>query len=168
MTTMTPEDTIKAASSIARDIADGRLSPTALQDQAVAELREMVGTVVGPDDPAWSLQCDIARQVLALDGVPADELAEWLAVARQRSGEAVSTLAPDDTPPEPAPLVSVAHGPETVPSDDDDEDEAVPDIDAADEPPALVAVVEPPGPTSPRPDHYDPTAAWLAGGTRRG
>lgn len=165
MTTMTPEDAIKAASSIARDVADGRLSPTALHDQAVAELREMVGTVVGPDDPAWTLQCDIARQVLALDGVPADELAEWLAVARQRSGEAVSTPAPDDTPPEPVSLASVAHGPETVPSDDTD-DTDVPDIDAADEPPALVAVVEP-VPTSPRPDEYNPTTAWLAGSTRR-
>ncbi|MCP9271136.1 flagellar hook-length control protein [Mycolicibacterium arenosum] len=162
MTTVTPEDTIKAASSIARDVAEGALSPTALQDQAVAELREMVGTVVGPDDPAWSLQCDIARQVLALDGVPADELAEWLAVARQRAGEAVSTPAPADTPPDPVPLVSVAHDPETVPSDDAD-DAAVPDI--ADEP-AVVAVVHP-VPTSPRPDHYDPTAAWLAGNTRR-
>lgn len=166
MTTMTPEDAIKAASSIARDAADGRLSPTALQDQAVAELREMVGTVVGPDDPAWSLQCDIARQVLALDGVPADELAEWLAVARLRAGEPVSTPAPADTPPDPVPLASVAHDPETVPSDDADDDPA-PDIDTADEPPALVAVVETPGPTSPRPDHYDPTAAWLAGNTRR-
>lgn len=162
MTTMTPEDAIKAASSIARDVADGRLSPTALQDQAVAELREMVGTVVGPDDPAWSLQCDIARQVLALDGVPADELAEWLAVARQRSGEAVGTPGPADTPPAPVTLPSVAHGPETVPSDDTDDDPA-PDI--ADEP-AAVAVVHP-VPTSPRPDHYDPTAAWLAGSTRR-
>ncbi|MGV7518123.1 flagellar hook-length control protein [Mycobacterium kansasii] len=162
MTTMTPEDAIKAASSIARDVADGRLSPTALQDQAVAELREMVGTVVGPDDPAWSLQCDIARQVLALDGVPADELAEWLAVARQRSGEAVGTPGPADTPPDPVTLPSVAHGPETAQSDDADDDPA-PDI--ADEP-AVVAVVHP-VPTSPRPDHYDPTAAWLAGSTRR-
>jgi hypothetical protein len=162
MTTVTPEDAIKAASSVARDIADGRLSPTDLEQQAVAELREMVGNVVGPDDPAWSLQCDIARQVLALDGVPADELAEWLAVARQRAGEAVSTPAPADTSPDPITLPSVAHGPETVPSDDAD-DAAVPDI--ADEP-AVLAVVHP-VPTSPRPDHYDPTAAWLAGGTRR-
>lgn len=169
MSTTTTQDAIKAATSVARDVAEGTLSPTALQDQAVAELREMVGTVAGPDDPAWSLQCDIARQVLALDGVPADELAEWLAGARQRAGEAVSTPAPVETPSEPAPLLSVAHGPETVPSDEDDTDDtdAVPDIDAADEPPALVAVVETPGPTSPRPDHYDPMAGWAAGNTRR-
>lgn len=162
MTTVTPEDTIKAASSIARDVAEGALSPTALQDQAVAELREMVGTVVGPDDPAWSLQCDIARQVLALDGVPADELAEWMAVARLRVGDAVSTPAPADTPPDPAPSLSVEHSPETVPSDDD----APAADDLPDPAPVALAVVQPP-PTSPRPDHYDPMAAWAPGGTRR-
>ncbi|WP_062903690.1 hypothetical protein, partial [Mycobacterium avium] len=116
MTTMTPEDAIKAASSVARDIADGTLSPTDLEGQAVAELRALVGEVVGPDDPAWSLQCDIARQVLALDGVPADELAEWLAVARQRAGEPVGTPALAETPPEPVSLPTEAHGPETVPA----------------------------------------------------
>ncbi|WP_062908306.1 hypothetical protein, partial [Mycobacterium avium] len=110
MTTMTPEDAIKAASSVARDIADGTLSPTDLEGQAVAELRALVGEVVGPDDPAWSLQCDIARQVLALDGVPADELAEWLAVARQRAGEPVGTPALAETPPEPVSLPTEAHG----------------------------------------------------------
>lgn len=132
MSTTTTEDAIKAASSVARDIAEGRLSPTDLEHQAVAELREMVGTVVGPDDPAWSLQCDIARQVLALDGVPADELAEWLAVARLRVGEAVSAPDPADTPSEPVSLASVAHGPETVPPDD--ADDAAPDTDTDAEP----------------------------------
>jgi hypothetical protein len=47
--------------------------------QAVAEL---VGTVVGKGDPCWPLQVEIARGVLALDGTPADELAEWVAVLR--------------------------------------------------------------------------------------
>lgn len=119
MSTTTTEDAIKAASSIARDVAEGTLSPSALEDQAVAELREMVGTVAGPDDPAWSLQCDIARQVLALDGIPADELAEWVAVARQRAGEAVGTPGPSDTRPDPVSLVSVAHYPETAQPDAD-------------------------------------------------
>jgi hypothetical protein len=81
---MTPEDAIKAASSVARDAAEGRLSPAALEQHAVTECRGLFGTVAGPDDPLWSLHLDVARQVLALDGVPADELAEWLAVARQR------------------------------------------------------------------------------------
>lgn len=88
MTTMTPEDAIRAASSVARDVADGKLSPTDLERQAVAELRELVGTVIGPDDPAWPLQCDIARGVLAVGGIPATELAEWLAVERHRGRRA--------------------------------------------------------------------------------
>ncbi|ABK68231.1 MULTISPECIES: hypothetical protein [Mycobacterium avium complex (MAC)] len=156
MTTMTPEDAIKAASSVARDIADGTLSPTDLEGQAVAELRALVGEVVGPDDPAWSLQCDIARQVLALDGVPADELAEWLAVARQRAGEPVGTPALAETPPEPVSLPTEAHGPETVPAADDVPDPA----------PVALAVVPPP-PTSPRQaDGYDPLTGWSPGGRR--
>ena len=51
MTTMNPEDAIKAASSVAREIADGTLSPTDLEGQGVAELCELFGTVVGPDGP---------------------------------------------------------------------------------------------------------------------
>ena len=45
MTTMTPEDAIKAAASVARDVADGTLSPADLEAQAVAECRELFGTV---------------------------------------------------------------------------------------------------------------------------
>ena len=51
----------------------------------MTKCRELFGTVVGDGDPLWDLHRDIARQVLALDGVPADELSEWLAVARQRA-----------------------------------------------------------------------------------
>lgn len=38
--------------------------------------------MVGPSDPMWALQCDIARQVIALGGIPANELGEWTAVFR--------------------------------------------------------------------------------------
>ncbi|KUH86308.1 hypothetical protein [Mycobacterium sp. IS-1556] len=176
MTTMTPEDAIKAASSIARDVADGRLSPTALEDQAVAECRALFGTVGGDGDPLWDVHRDIARQALALGALTADELSEWAAVSRHQAGEAVATPDPSDTPPDPVPFVSVAHGPETVPSDDTDDGAvdihpdggpgAVDLDDVGGAEPAVVSIV---GmvPTSPRPDHYDPTAAWLAGGTRR-
>ena len=44
----------------------------------------LFGVVAGPTDALWSLHVDIARQVLAKGGVSADELSEWLAVARQR------------------------------------------------------------------------------------
>lgn len=38
--TMAPDDVIRAA-AVARDAAEGRLSPTALQEQVVAECREV-------------------------------------------------------------------------------------------------------------------------------
>jgi hypothetical protein len=74
--TITADDVIRAAASIARDTAEGRLRLGALEHQAVTECRELFGTVSGPDDPIWPLHVDIARQVLALDGVPPHELAK--------------------------------------------------------------------------------------------
>ena len=83
--TMAPDDVIRAAASVARDAAEGRLSSAALQEQAVAECRELFGTVAGPGDALWELQVEVARAVLAQKGIPADELSEWLAVARQHT-----------------------------------------------------------------------------------
>jgi hypothetical protein len=80
--TMAPDDVIRAAASVARDAAEGRLNPAALQEQAVAECRELFGTVAGPGDALWEIQVEVARAVLAQKGIPADELAECLAVAR--------------------------------------------------------------------------------------
>lgn len=77
---------IKAAMSVARDVAEGRVSPAQLEAAVVEECRAIIGTVAGPDDPLWPLQLDVARQVLASGGVPADELAEWLAVMRAAQG----------------------------------------------------------------------------------
>jgi hypothetical protein len=98
MTTITAEDAIKAASSVARDVADGKLDPADLQCQVVAELTELVGTVAGPDDPLWDLQVGIARQVLAAGGIDHLELAEWAAVGRRRenpdAADAVHTVPP--------------------------------------------------------------------------
>ncbi|WP_078290447.1 hypothetical protein [Mycobacterium sp. D16R24] len=86
MTTMTKRDAVDAAMSVAEDVASGKLDPATLEQQAVAELRELVGTVVGEDDPLWDLQVQIASGVLASGGIPTDELSEWLAVARRRDG----------------------------------------------------------------------------------
>lgn len=99
-TQTTASDVVTTAMSIADDAAQGRLDPAALEAQTAAELRQLFGTVVGPDDVAWPIQLDVARQVLALGGVPADELAEWLAIERQRAGEPVSAPDPDETSPE--------------------------------------------------------------------
>jgi len=82
---MAPDDVIRAAASVAREAAEGRLSPAALQEQAVAECRKLFGTVAGPGDALWELQVEVARAVLGAGGIPADELAEWAAVARQRT-----------------------------------------------------------------------------------
>lgn len=74
--------TVDAALSVADEVAKGLLDPLALDVAAADECRALFGMVVGPADPLWELQVDVARQVLSLDGVPADELAEWLAVRR--------------------------------------------------------------------------------------
>lgn len=159
MTTMTTEDAIKAAASVARDIADGKLSPAQLEHHAVTELRELAGGVVGPDDSIWPLQVEIARGVLAAGGIPADELAEWLAVARQRAGEPLSEPEPeqpDQAEPEPISLPSAALSPES----------AEPEPDVLAEPEAVaqpaVAVV----PSRPA-DGYDPLAHWPPSRTLR-
>ncbi len=86
-TPTTQADVVTAAMSIAKDAAEGKLSLTDLEQQTVTELRDLFGTVVGEGDPLWSLHVDIARQAIALGALSADELSEWLAVARSRAGE---------------------------------------------------------------------------------
>jgi len=83
VTTTAKRDAINSAMSIADDVAAGRLSPTDLDATLAAECRALVGSVVGPSDPLWSVQVDIARGVLAAGGLPPGELAEWTAVARR-------------------------------------------------------------------------------------
>lgn len=75
-----------AAMDIAAASVDGRLRPADIEDQVITRCREIVGTVHGPDDPAWALQIDVCRQVLHANGLTADEVAEWLAVLRGREG----------------------------------------------------------------------------------
>ncbi|MGV7633063.1 flagellar hook-length control protein [Mycobacterium persicum] len=166
MSTRTPTDVVTAAMSIAKDAAEGRLAPAELERQAVAELRELVGTVIGPDDPAWPLQCDIARQVLALDGIPATELAEWLAMARHRAGEPLSAPEPAETPPE---LESSGGG-------DLEAGSAGPELAEAElvEQPAPELEPQPPADVQPAPlpparrGEYDPLAGWPASRSLRG
>jgi hypothetical protein len=90
MSTSTKRDAIEAAMAVAESVSSGELSPDQLEQQLVAECRALVGTVVGPgpDDPIWELQVSICRGVLAAGGIPADELAEWAAVARRRESPA--------------------------------------------------------------------------------
>lgn len=98
MSAIIKRDAIDAAMSVAEDVAKSRLDPAKL-DQAVAnECKALFGTVVGEGDSLWPLHADVARQVLAVGGLSADELSEWLAVARSRAGEPLSSpLPPIDT-----------------------------------------------------------------------
>jgi hypothetical protein len=73
---------VEAAMSVANDITDGRLSPADLERTALDECRRLFGTVTGPENPLWSLHVEVCRQVLALRGIPANELSEWLGRAR--------------------------------------------------------------------------------------
>ncbi|OBG10935.1 hypothetical protein A5768_00675 [Mycolicibacterium fortuitum] len=82
---------MKAAASIARDAAEGRLDPAQLDVQLAAACKELMGTVVGPDDPLFALQLHIARQMIAAGGIPTDELSEWAVVQRRREGADAAT-----------------------------------------------------------------------------
>lgn len=103
---------VDAAVSVAEDVAAGKLSPATLGAAVVNECRTLFATVVGADDPLWELHVEVTRQVLALDGIPVDELAEWLAVTRAAQGveapaaepgwieRMLAQLAEDDDEPE--------------------------------------------------------------------
>lgn len=78
---------IKAAMGVARELAEGQLSPAALDAVALEECRQLFARVAGPGDALWELHVEVARQVLAVGGgIPAGELAEWLAVTRSAEG----------------------------------------------------------------------------------
>jgi len=82
---MTAQDVIKAAMSLAKDAAEGRLDGSDLDAELTEHCRQLFGNVVGSGDPLWAAQIDVARQVLALGGIEAGELGEWTAVAAQRA-----------------------------------------------------------------------------------
>lgn len=86
MTVEAKRHAVDAAMSVAQDVAAGKLSAAVLDADAALEARNLFGRVVGPEDPLWPLQADVARQVIAAGGIPANELAEWLAVQRRRDG----------------------------------------------------------------------------------
>lgn len=78
---------VDAAMSVAEDVAIGRLDTAQLDAAVAAECRTLFARVEGPDDPLWELHVEVARQVLAVGGgIPAGELAEWLAVTRAAEG----------------------------------------------------------------------------------
>jgi len=159
MTTITKRDAINGAMSVADDVAEGRLAPADLEAHLETELRALVGTVVGEGDPLFALQVEIARGVLAVGGVPTDELAEWLAVARHRAGEPVGAPESDQTPPEPVSLPTAALSAET-----EDVTEPVAGLTLVPDPEPSPVVSQPVQAES---GGYDPLRGWQPGGTRR-
>ncbi|SON63377.1 hypothetical protein MSIMFI_04907 [Mycobacterium simulans] len=123
----TAQDIIKAAMSIAKDVTaaaeQGRFDPADLNAELVVTCRELFGTVAGEGDPLWPLHVDIARQVLALDGVSADELSEWLAVL-QRRAEGDTALQGPDIPAQTESPASGSHSPQIEGIEPDPEPEA--------------------------------------------
>lgn len=109
---------IRAAMAVAKDAAEGRLDPTAVDAELTERCRQLFAVVVGPGDPLWPVQVDVARQVLATSGVPADELHEWSAVARHRA-QGGETAAPGmDMPADPESAVSGPHSPDLPTTDE--------------------------------------------------
>ncbi|GAA1462703.1 flagellar hook-length control protein [Williamsia maris] len=92
MTHPTKRDVVNSAMDLASDVTEGRLDPDELAAEFAAEARDLFGGVLGPGDPLWELQLDVTREVLGVGGIGADELSEWLAVARRRA-EAVDNPA---------------------------------------------------------------------------
>lgn len=155
----TPSDVVTAAMGIAKDAAEGRLTPADLEAQLETELRALVGTVIGEGDPLYALQVEIARGVLAICGVPTDELAEWLAVARHRAGERVSQPGPDETLPEPVSLPTVALSPELLDTEPITEALEVVAVPVTDPAPVVTPLRQPQS-------DYDALRGWEPGGTR--
>lgn len=115
------QSTIKAAMAVAKDVAEGRLLPAQVDAAALEACRGIVGVVVGPNDPLWPLQTEIARQVIAAGGIHANELSEWLAVQRRRDGIGpgadvqVVTVTGGPIPPDSTMTAELAELPEDIP-----------------------------------------------------
>ncbi|MDX1880087.1 flagellar hook-length control protein [Mycolicibacterium sp. 141076] len=85
----TAEDTkraIAAVMQVAEDLAAGRITAAEVEGPAVEQCRALFERVAGPGDALWDLQCQVARKVLGMGGIPANELAEWVAVMRRCEG----------------------------------------------------------------------------------
>lgn len=176
MSAPTKRDAVNAAMSVAEEIAEGRLDSAALQAQAVAECREMFGTVVGEGDPLWTLHADVARQAVSLGALSAGELSEWAAVMRHKAGEAVEPPAPHDdlSPVESIGSVDESQSESTDADGPGDEpDASVHQVASVAEALATLAARKAEAakvtsaPERPAIEGYDPLAGWDAGGSRR-
>lgn len=105
---------VEAIMDLAKDVAEGRVSPADLDREAAAKTLELYRIVDGPADPIWPIQVEIARQVMARGGIPLEEMQQWVAVAMSRAnvsaGENVQVDSRDsggetEGPANPTPVV---------------------------------------------------------------
>ncbi len=73
---------VAEAKFLAHELATGRLDQAEIDRLVLEESRDLFANVVGPGDVLWPVQVEVARRVLALNGLPANEIAEWAAVVQ--------------------------------------------------------------------------------------
>jgi hypothetical protein len=93
---------VDAVAVLMRGVQEGSLTGAVMADRAVQRCREVFGQCDGLTDPLWPVHVDMCRAVLGFGGLSAAELAQWLAVARNRENPDAVALAP------PAPASSVS------------------------------------------------------------
>lgn len=87
-------DAVNAVAVLMREVAEGRLTGAAMAGRAAQRCSEVFGQCDGPTDPLWPAHVEICRSVLGFGGLPAAELSQWLAVARNRENPEAATLHP--------------------------------------------------------------------------
>jgi len=90
-------DAVDAVAVLMRQVAEGTLTGAAMAGRAAQRCAEVFGQCDGPTDSLWPAHVEICRAVLGFGGLPAAELAQWLAVARNRENPASATLYPPTT-----------------------------------------------------------------------
>lgn len=90
----------EAVAVLMTEVSEGRLTAATMADRALQRCREVFGQCDGPTDPLWPVHVDLCRAVLGHGGLPASELAQWLAVARNREnpGSAGASLSGSGSP----------------------------------------------------------------------
>jgi hypothetical protein len=87
-------DAVDAVAVLMREVAEGTLTGAAMADRATQRCAEVFAECDGPTDPLWPAHVEVCRAVLGFGGLPAAELSQWLAVARNRENPEGSTLYP--------------------------------------------------------------------------
>ncbi len=87
-------DAVDAVAVVMRRVAEGTLTGAAMASRAAQRCSEVFAVCDGPTDPLWPAHVAICRAVLGFGGLPAAELAQWLAVARNRENPEGANLYP--------------------------------------------------------------------------